>query len=185
MAEFESRRAFEHIDKLAYEIGPRLAGTRGDKMAAEYIRKQFEGYGLKVKVQDAYSMRSTPQVIGALRDGLAYVRRQVEIELNGAGDNPLFLPDDDLVLTGAKESDAAYITGNAPCRLAEVIGQLLALPAGRSERLLADLPGVLANLARGLACTGSQTPPTSPFLGCADAAGPEARAEEGKAVIYA
>lgn len=50
MAEFESRRAFEHIDKLAYEIGPRLAGTRGDRTAAEYIQKQFESYGLKVKV---------------------------------------------------------------------------------------------------------------------------------------
>ena len=52
MAEFESRLAFEHIDKLAYEIGPRLAGTRGDKMAADYIRKQFEGYGLKAQVQE-------------------------------------------------------------------------------------------------------------------------------------
>ncbi len=51
MAEFESSRAFEHIDKLAYEIGPRLAGTRGDRMAAEYIQKQFESYGLKARVQ--------------------------------------------------------------------------------------------------------------------------------------
>ena len=50
MAEFEPRRAFEHIDKLAYEIGPRLAGTRGDSMAAEYIQKQFQSYGLKVKI---------------------------------------------------------------------------------------------------------------------------------------
>ena len=46
-------------------------------------------------------MRSTPQVVGALRDALAYTRKQVEIELNGAADNPIFLPDDDLVLTGA------------------------------------------------------------------------------------
>jgi len=52
MAEFESRRAFEHIDKLAYEIGPRLAGSRGDRLAAEYIGKQFENIGLKVRVQE-------------------------------------------------------------------------------------------------------------------------------------
>ncbi|MDI6884712.1 MAG: hypothetical protein QMD00_06310, partial [Hadesarchaea archaeon] len=52
MAEFEPRRAFEHLDKLAYEIGPRLAGTRGDGMAADYIRKQFESYGLKTRVQE-------------------------------------------------------------------------------------------------------------------------------------
>lgn len=49
MAEFEPRRAFEHLDKLAYEIGPRLAGTRGDGLAADYIQKQFEDIGLKVR----------------------------------------------------------------------------------------------------------------------------------------
>ena len=52
MQEFESRRAFEHLDKLAYEIGPRLAGTRGDRMASDYIRKQFEGCGLKTRVRE-------------------------------------------------------------------------------------------------------------------------------------
>ncbi|MGC8816444.1 MAG: M28 family peptidase [Candidatus Hadarchaeum sp.] len=52
MAEFESRSAFEHIDKLAYEIGPRLAGSRGDRQAADYIRKQFENLGLKVRIQE-------------------------------------------------------------------------------------------------------------------------------------
>jgi histidine ammonia-lyase len=56
---------------------------------------------VKVKVQDAYSMRSTPQVIGAARDHLRWTREQVEIELNGVGDNPIFLPDDEVVLTGA------------------------------------------------------------------------------------
>ena len=53
------------------------------------------------KVQDAYSMRSTPQVIGAARDAIAYARSQVEIELNGVGDNPIFIPEDKLTLTGA------------------------------------------------------------------------------------
>ena len=38
-------------------------------------------------------MRSTPQVIGAAHDALAYARKQVEIELNGVGDNPIFLPE--------------------------------------------------------------------------------------------
>jgi histidine ammonia-lyase len=56
---------------------------------------------LKVKVQDAYSMRSSPQVIGACRDHIAYTRKQLEIELNGVADNPIFLPDSDTVLTGA------------------------------------------------------------------------------------
>jgi len=52
MAEFEPRRAFEHLDKLAYEIGPRLAGTRGEQQAAEYIHKQLESYGYKVEAQE-------------------------------------------------------------------------------------------------------------------------------------
>jgi len=54
-----------------------------------------------VRVQDAYSMRSTPQVIGAVRDQLGWTRRQIEIEANGVGDNPVFLADDGVVLTGA------------------------------------------------------------------------------------
>lgn len=83
----------------------KLRGFRGAVTSAENISRIIEGsdlYGkIKVKVQDAYSMRSTPQVIGAARDHLRWTREQLEIELNGAGDNPLFLSDDKLVLTGA------------------------------------------------------------------------------------
>jgi histidine ammonia-lyase len=46
-------------------------------------------------------MRSTPQVIGAAHDALAYARSQVEIELNGVGDNPIFFPDEKMQLSGA------------------------------------------------------------------------------------
>jgi histidine ammonia-lyase len=56
---------------------------------------------VRTKVQDAYSMRSTPQVIGAAHDAVAFARRQVEIELNGVCDNPIFLPEEGLTLTGA------------------------------------------------------------------------------------
>jgi histidine ammonia-lyase len=56
---------------------------------------------MKTKVQDAYSMRSTPQVIGAAHDAVAWARSQVETELNGVGDNPIYLPEARLTLTGA------------------------------------------------------------------------------------
>jgi histidine ammonia-lyase len=46
-------------------------------------------------------MRSTPQVIGTAHDALEYARSQVEIELNGVGDNPVFFPDEDLQISGA------------------------------------------------------------------------------------
>lgn len=83
-----------------------LRGFSGAVRSAEIIRSIYYGSDLesgkmKTKIQDAYSMRSTPQVIGGARDALNYARSQVEIELNGVCDNPVFLPDDDLVLSGA------------------------------------------------------------------------------------
>jgi histidine ammonia-lyase len=83
-----------------------IRGFKGAVRSAAAIIKCIEGSDLKTgkiktKVQDAYSMRSTPQVIGAAHDALAYARSQVEIELNGVGDNPIFLPEFKLTLTGA------------------------------------------------------------------------------------
>ena len=43
------------------------------------------------KVQDAYSIRCTPQILGAVRDALRYAVTQVEIELNAVTDNPVIL----------------------------------------------------------------------------------------------
>lgn len=81
-------------------------GFPGGIRTAQAIMKCIEGSELlskkfKVKVQDAYSMRSSPQVIGAAHDAVAFAKKQVEIELNGVGDNPVFLPEYDLTLTGA------------------------------------------------------------------------------------
>ncbi|MCK5024024.1 MAG: aromatic amino acid lyase, partial [Thermoplasmata archaeon] len=56
---------------------------------------------LKIKVQDAYSMRSTPQVIGSAHDAITYARLQIETEMNGVADNPVFFPDEDLQISGA------------------------------------------------------------------------------------
>jgi histidine ammonia-lyase len=100
------------LEALKANMGPytsRLHEVRGFKGAvksARAIEKMVEGGDLKSgkvkhKVQDAYSMRSTPQVIGTAHDAIAYARSQVEIELNGVGDNPIFFPEDDLALSGA------------------------------------------------------------------------------------
>ncbi|MBP1693999.1 MAG: hutH [Chloroflexi bacterium] len=83
-----------------------LRGFSGAIRSANAIRKVVEGSDLvtgklKTKVQDAYSMRSSPQVIGAAHDAVFYARSQVETELNGVGDNPIFLPEYCLTLTGA------------------------------------------------------------------------------------
>jgi len=81
-------------------------GFKGAIRSAKTICKLVEGGDLKgekvkCKVQDAYSMRSTPQVIGTAHDALDYARSQVEIELNGVGDNPVFFPKEDLQISGA------------------------------------------------------------------------------------
>ncbi|MBU1698657.1 MAG: aromatic amino acid ammonia-lyase [Candidatus Eisenbacteria bacterium] len=83
-----------------------LRGFQGAVTSAGNIRRVIEGSDLatgkeKVKVQDAYSMRSTPQVLGTMRDQMRWTRSQIEIEANGVGDNPIFLPEDKVVLTGA------------------------------------------------------------------------------------
>ena len=100
------------LEALKANLGPynhkihEIRGFKGAMRSANAIRKvAAEGdlaeKRLKVKVQDAYSMRSTPQVIGAAHDALAYARSQVEIELNGVGDNPIFFPDENMQLSGA------------------------------------------------------------------------------------
>jgi histidine ammonia-lyase len=83
-----------------------VRGFAGAIRSAEAIRKMVSGGDLsegrvKCKVQDAYSMRSTPQVVGAAHDALKYARSQVEIELNGVGDNPIFFPEENIQLSGA------------------------------------------------------------------------------------
>jgi histidine ammonia-lyase len=52
------------------------------------------------RVQDAYSLRCTPQVLGASQDALRYVESVLEIEADAVTDNPLVLPEDGRVLSG-------------------------------------------------------------------------------------
>jgi histidine ammonia-lyase len=52
------------------------------------------------RVQDPYSLRCMPQVHGASRDAIAYVRRVIEVEMNSATDNPLVFAEDGDVISG-------------------------------------------------------------------------------------
>ena len=108
-AEIAAAMSLEALKANMKPYTPKLHEARGFKGAirsAKAIQKLIKGGDLqkgkiKCKVQDAYSMRSTPQVIGAAHDALEYARSQVEIELNGVGDNPVFFPDENLQLSGA------------------------------------------------------------------------------------
>jgi len=108
-AEIAAAMSLEALKANMKPYTPKLHEARGFPGAvrsAKSIFKLVEGGDLaegkiKCKVQDAYSMRSTPQVIGTARDALSYARLQVEIELNGVGDNPIFFPEDDQQISGA------------------------------------------------------------------------------------
>ncbi len=130
-----------------------LRGFKGAIASAKNLLKMVDGSDLcsgkmKTKVQDAYSMRSTPQVVGAARDAIAYARSQVEIELNGVGDNPIFIPDLKLTLTGANfqgspvalPMDMAGIAITMVCVMAERRLNRLTNPA-----LSAGLPDFLSH----------------------------------------
>jgi histidine ammonia-lyase len=110
-------------------------GFPGAVRSSLAIMKCIEGSDLlsgkiKTKVQDAYSMRSSPQVIGAAHDAVAFARKQVEIELNGVGDNPVFLPDDKLTLTGAN------FQGSPVSLPMDMVGAALTMVCVISERRL-------------------------------------------------
>jgi histidine ammonia-lyase len=112
-----------------------LRGFPGAVRSAQAIMKCIQGSDLlggklKTKVQDAYSMRSTPQVIGTAHDAVAYAVRQVEIELNGVGDNPIFLPDAKLTLTGAN------FQGSPVSLPMDMIGAAVTMVCVLSERRL-------------------------------------------------
>ena len=80
------------------------------------------------RVQDAYSLRCTPQVLGAVGEGLAFAEQLVATELNAATDNPLVFGDD--VLSGGN------FHGQPIALALDVIGIALTTLAGLAERRL-------------------------------------------------
>jgi histidine ammonia-lyase len=127
---------------------PKLHEARGFPGAirsAKAIRKLVENGDLaenkiKCKVQDAYSMRSTPQVIGAAHDALAFAKTQVEIELNGVGDNPIFFPEDNTQISGAN------FQGTPVCLPMDLTGVSITMVSVLSERRMNRLNNPALNV---------------------------------------
>jgi len=111
-----------------------VRGYPGAQECAENIRRLTQGSELLrlpgKKVQDAYSLRSSPQVIGAAKDAFKWARQMLEIELNHAADNPTFFPDEELVLTGAN------FQGTPMAFALELVGMAVTTTAALSERRL-------------------------------------------------
>ena len=108
-AEIAAAMALEALESNIVPFDARLhelRGFAGSIRSANAIMACLKGGDLfagkiKTKNQDAYSLRSTPQIIGSAHDAVSFAKKQIEIELNGIGDNPILLPDEKLTLTGA------------------------------------------------------------------------------------
>jgi histidine ammonia-lyase len=99
------------------------------------IRESHRSNAKDPRVQDAYSLRCTPQVHGAVRDSLAQARAMAEVELNSATDNPLvFAPSPDAA-DGASANGDIVSGGNFH-------GQPLAMAADQVAIALATLGGI-------------------------------------------
>jgi histidine ammonia-lyase len=88
-----------HFSKELFDLKPHP----GQGEVAYWIRSDLEHEEMPrnpMRLQDRYSIRCAPHVIGVLNDALPYFRSQIETELNSSNDNPLIDPDHELILHG-------------------------------------------------------------------------------------
>ncbi|WP_141325826.1 histidine ammonia-lyase [Myxococcus sp. AB025B] len=88
-----------HFDEALFAVKPhvgqqRVAARLRLDLATERPSRNEQ------RLQDRYSLRCAPHVIGVLEDALPFFRAQIENELNSANDNPLIDPDSERVLHG-------------------------------------------------------------------------------------
>jgi len=101
MAALAMRNNRAHFDPRLFAVKPHA----GQVEAAAWIHADMalagdgDGGG-GARLQDRYSIRCAPHVIGVLRDALTWMRRDIENELNSANDNPIVDPDQRLILHG-------------------------------------------------------------------------------------
>lgn len=126
-------RAF---DELVHALRPHP----GQLASAANIRSLLNGSPLREShrncgnVQDAYSLRCTPQVHGAVRDAVAYVRGVLEVEINSATDNPLIFADEGKVISGGNFHGEPLAI--ALDTLALAVSELASISERRMEQML-------------------------------------------------
>jgi histidine ammonia-lyase len=133
---------------------PRIHEPRpfaGQAAAADNLLRLLHDSGINAshancgRVQDAYSMRCAPQVHGAAREALRWIRHIVEIEMNAATDNPMVFADANEIVSGGNFHGAPLAL--AADLLVMAVAQLSTISERRSERLvnpaLSGLPAFL------------------------------------------
>lgn len=171
-AQVAAALAFEGFRANLTPIDPRVARARpapGQVVCAAGLRTLLAGGaltrpGASRRLQDPLSFRCASQVHGSLAAALDLLAAALEPELNGAGDNPLVLVDEDEILsTGNFHAPALALAADA---VALALAQVGGLAAARSARLLAE---PLTGLAANLASPGTTGAGMAPLLKVADA----------------
>ncbi len=125
------------FDARIHAIRPHI----GQVTSADHLRQLLQGSQFTrafdpLDVQDAYSLRCTPQVHGAARDAIRHTREVLEVEINSANDNPLIFVDDE----GNTESlSGGNFHGEPLALVMDYLKLGLAELASISERRLARL----------------------------------------------
>jgi len=84
-------------------------------------------------VQDAYCLRCAPQVHGAVRDVLGFAKSVVETELGAIVDNPVIVPDGEVMTTGNFHGEPLAFAADM---LAMAISELASISERRVDRML-------------------------------------------------
>ena len=94
----------------------------------------------KVHVQDPYSFRCIPQVHGAVKDNIMYVKSVIENEINSVTDNPNIFPDEDMVISaGNFHGEPIAIPMDS---LAIAMSELASISERRTFQLIDGLRGL-------------------------------------------
>ena len=110
----------------AKNISELLVGSRLVQTGKEAVKKTLRPH-------DPYSLRCTPQVLGAARDAITYSKRVVETEINSATDNPLVFPEEEICLSGGN------FHGQPVSLAMDLLGIALTMVGNFSERRIARL----------------------------------------------
>jgi histidine ammonia-lyase len=99
MASFALDGNAHHFDATLFSVKPHP----GQQRVASWLRTDLpceQAPRNGKRLQDRYSIRCAPHVIGVLADALPWLRESIENELNSANDNPIIDPDGERVLHG-------------------------------------------------------------------------------------
>ncbi|MDH7595732.1 MAG: histidine ammonia-lyase [Candidatus Bathyarchaeia archaeon] len=134
----------ERIHNVRPHKGQRVAARNIRLLTAEsrLVLSGEEAIKRGLHPQDPYSLRCVPQVMGAVRDAVAYARRVVEVEINSATDNPLIFANDNSCLSGGN------FHGQPVAMAMDFLATALTVLGNVSERRTARL--IDENLNRGL-----------------------------------